>query len=54
MYFINVQTLELEEFFGETPQYAILLHTWESDEVKFKDFTTDLADARTKKEFRKI
>jgi hypothetical protein len=28
---------QLIEFFGEVPRYAILSHTWESEEVTFED-----------------
>ncbi|KAF4918005.1 Vegetative incompatibility protein HET-E-1 [Colletotrichum viniferum] len=40
MRLINVNTLELEEFFGEKiPQYAILSHTWvDGEEVTFQEF----------------
>ena len=41
MRLINVETLELEEFFGRpAPAYSILSHTWESDrdEVSFSEF----------------
>ncbi|KAI1171885.1 heterokaryon incompatibility protein-domain-containing protein [Nemania sp. FL0916] len=41
MRLINVETDELEEFFGDDiPEYAILSHTWESpgEEVSFDDF----------------
>ncbi|KAF3811171.1 Vegetative incompatibility protein HET-E-1 [Colletotrichum gloeosporioides] len=38
MRLINVETLELEEFFDEdTPEFAILSHTWGKEEVSFQD-----------------
>ncbi|KAK7456050.1 HET domain-containing protein [Colletotrichum acutatum] len=38
MRLINVNTLQLEEFFDdETSHYTILSHTWERDEVTFQD-----------------
>ncbi|KAF4931234.1 Vegetative incompatibility protein HET-E-1 [Colletotrichum viniferum] len=38
MRLINVNTLELEEFFDENiPEYAILSHTWGREEVSFQD-----------------
>lgn len=38
MRLINIQTLELEEFFeSEIPPYAILSHRWGSDELNFKE-----------------
>lgn len=39
MWLLNVNTLELEEFFGEkTPRYAILSHTWGQGEVSFVEW----------------
>ncbi len=39
MRLINVETLEVEEFLGDNvPKYAILSHTWGTDEVSFQDF----------------
>ncbi|KAI1103473.1 HET-domain-containing protein [Jackrogersella minutella] len=40
MRLIDVNTLELKEFFGsQTPQYAILSHTWDGDkEVTFQEW----------------
>ena len=56
MRLINVHTLKLEHFQGETkPPYAILSHTWgpTEDEVSFADFP-DLAISRKKVGFEKI
>ena len=38
MRLINVHTLELKEFTGTVPGYAILSHCWTDDEVSYKDF----------------
>jgi hypothetical protein len=39
MRLINVDTLEMKEFFDHSmPPYAILSHTWGSDEVSFQDW----------------
>jgi hypothetical protein len=55
MRLINCKTLQIEEFFGSNiPKYAILSHTWGSEEVSFTEFTTDLKAARLKAGFRKI
>jgi hypothetical protein len=36
MWLLDVETLELHEFFGRNiPPYAILSHTWGSEEVSF-------------------
>ncbi|OJI83058.1 hypothetical protein ASPTUDRAFT_57031 [Aspergillus tubingensis CBS 134.48] len=41
MRLINVDTLNLEEFYGSAPSYAILSHTWGADheELSFRDIT---------------
>ncbi|KAF1849254.1 HET-domain-containing protein [Cucurbitaria berberidis CBS 394.84] len=55
MRLINCTTLQLEEFCGSNiPAYAILSHTWGTDEVSLGDFTLDQAAARTKEGYRKI
>lgn len=38
MRLINTNTLELEDFSGQPPPYAILSHTWEEGEVTYHDF----------------
>lgn len=55
MRLINTLTLELEEFQGHVPPYAILSHTWGDSEVLYRDML-DLGLAREKKAagFRKI
>jgi hypothetical protein len=37
MRLLNAATLELHEFMGEVPYYAILSHRWEDYEVTFQD-----------------
>ncbi|KAI1770026.1 HET-domain-containing protein [Hypoxylon cercidicola] len=56
MRLINVNTLELEEFFGtKTPPYAILSHAWGEEEVTFQDWGRRGDNAiRSKKGFSKI
>ncbi|GLA40016.1 hypothetical protein AnigIFM63309_007621 [Aspergillus niger] len=41
MRLINVNTLKLEEFYGDVPRYAILSHTWGADheELSFREIT---------------
>ncbi|KAJ2897138.1 uncharacterized protein MKZ38_004956 [Zalerion maritima] len=47
MRLINVDTLELELFFGDnTPPYAILSHTWEAGEVTFQDWQNPQESSR--------
>lgn len=54
MWLINASTLELEEFIGtEIPKYAILSHTWEEQEVSFKDMRSR-RKREAKKGFAKI
>jgi hypothetical protein len=53
MRLINCETLKLEEFFHpDIPKYAILSHTWGSDEVTFADLHQ--APATTRYGHRKI
>lgn len=41
MWLINVKTRALEEYFGnKIPPYAILSHTWEEEEVSYKQYMT--------------
>ena len=57
MWLLNVDTLELEEFIGNNiPPYAILSHTWGSEEVSFSEMkkTKYRKYARLKKGFFKI
>ena len=37
MRLLKTRTLQLEEFVGQPPPYAILSHTWEQEEVTFQD-----------------
>jgi hypothetical protein len=54
MRLINVRTYALEEFYDASiPLYAILSHTWEAEEVLFKDME-NLEHAKDKRGFRKI
>jgi hypothetical protein len=54
MRLINCKTLELEQFFNpDIPDYAILSHTWGSDEVTFAD-ALHQAPATARSGYRKI
>ncbi|KAK4445331.1 het domain-containing protein [Podospora aff. communis PSN243] len=54
MRLIDVETLELSEFFGSSiPRYAILSHCWGVEEVTFQDWQ-DLDKASRKRGFPKI
>jgi hypothetical protein len=37
MRLLHTDSLELEEFLGEVPRYAILSHTWEEKEATYQD-----------------
>lgn len=53
MRLLNATTFKLEEFFDENlPQYAILSHRWQEDEVSFQDMQNGIATAKAG--FRKI
>lgn len=54
MRLINTNTLELREFFGATPRYAILSHTWEEEEVSLQEMKDRAPSLATKKGYRKI
>lgn len=55
MRLLNVQTLELKEFFdSQIPPYAVLSHTWGDEEVLFQDMCNLNAAVTKKKGFRKI
>ncbi|KAI3398806.1 hypothetical protein diail_8497 [Diaporthe ilicicola] len=56
MRLIHVHTYQLHEFLGNSstcPNYSILSHTWEDEEVSFQDIQ-DLELARRRKGFNKI
>ena len=52
MRLINTRTLQLEEFLGWIPEYAILSHRWMGDEISFPDFHDP--DVRQSSRFAKI
>ncbi|KAK2601641.1 hypothetical protein QQS21_004791 [Conoideocrella luteorostrata] len=55
MRLINVESMQLEDFIGDVPQYAILSHTWADDEVTLHDVAHLGDDAKAqKKGFVKI
>jgi hypothetical protein len=54
MRLINADTYELEEFFdNRIPPYGILSHTWEDEEVTFRDIQ-DIEGAKKIKGFIKV
>jgi hypothetical protein len=54
MRLLNVNSLELEEFIGDSvPQYAILSHTWTTEEVTFQGWT-NRSTRQKKKRYSKI
>ena len=53
MRLLNTRTLELTNFIGEHPRYAILSHCWDAEEVLFSDLC-NIEDARKKRGFSKV
>jgi hypothetical protein len=53
MRLLNTRTLELTNFVGEHPRYAILSHCWDAEEVLFSDLC-NIEEARKKRGFRKV
>jgi hypothetical protein len=54
MRLLNVNSLELEEFIGDSVhKYAILSHTWATEEVTFQDWASP-ATREKKKGYSKI
>ncbi|KAF4831912.1 Vegetative incompatibility protein HET-E-1 [Colletotrichum tropicale] len=54
MWLINVDNLQLEEHLNPTVSYAILSHTWGTEEVSFQDFRNLTDVVRGKAGFPKI
>ena len=54
MRLLNCRTKTLDEFAGSTPQYAILSHTWDVDEVVFDNLNERNTDHTTMKGWYKI
>ncbi|KAH8590635.1 heterokaryon incompatibility protein-domain-containing protein, partial [Bisporella sp. PMI_857] len=54
MRLLSTKTLQLTEFVGEIPYYAILSHRWEDEEVLFEDIRTPPEYGRKMKGYRKI
>jgi hypothetical protein len=55
MYLINTSTLKVQEFFdADVPRYAILSHTWESEEITFQEMMTPTSATYNKKGYHKI
>ncbi|KAK3380532.1 heterokaryon incompatibility protein-domain-containing protein [Lasiosphaeria ovina] len=54
MRLVDTKNLKLEEFVGDNvPKYAILSHTWDSEELSFSD-TSNLDEAMRKSGFAKF
>lgn len=58
MRLINTKTLQLEEFFNtpkaERPGFAILSHTWGTDEVSYQDMLSNTRAVKKKLGYQKI
>ncbi|KAF3007419.1 hypothetical protein E8E13_002943 [Curvularia kusanoi] len=53
MRLLHARTLELTNFVGKRPPYAILSHCWDAEEVLFSDLS-NMAEARKKRGFDKV
>ncbi|KAF5341397.1 hypothetical protein D9758_012251 [Tetrapyrgos nigripes] len=53
MRLLNTETLQMKEFLASIPPYAILSHTWDKEEVTFRDMQ-DLDIAKSKAGFAKV
>ncbi|KAI6080344.1 heterokaryon incompatibility protein-domain-containing protein [Hypoxylon rubiginosum] len=55
MRLINTRSGELHEFFGDQiPEYAILSHTWEKDEVSYHEWMNQSVSTKDKAGYKKI
>lgn len=54
MKLINVDSLDIEEFFGKTPPYAILSHTWGDEEVTYQEWRDVRCNIIHKAGYKKI
>jgi hypothetical protein len=47
MRLLNTRTLELDEFIGDSiPEYVILSHTWESEEVSYQEMQAGVGKSK--------
>ncbi|KAK7455258.1 hypothetical protein VKT23_011130 [Stygiomarasmius scandens] len=53
MRLLHTETFQLREFFTDIPQYAILSHTWDKEEVTFQDLQ-DLSAVQRKSGWKKV
>jgi hypothetical protein len=55
MRLLNLETLRLEEFYSNIPDYFILSHRWGEDEITYRDITTlSISELEQKKSWPKI
>lgn len=54
MRLINTKTITVEDFWNDTPVYAILSHTWETEEVTLQEMQARNGCVKRKKGFKKI
>ncbi|KAL0931269.1 HET domain-containing protein [Colletotrichum truncatum] len=54
MRLLNTRTLKLQEFASHAPAYAILSHTWGSEEVVYQEMVHDSPQTQLKEGYRKI
>ena len=54
MRLLDTATLKFQEFYGEIPDYAILSHRWEEEEITFKQLENLSPDVEKMKGFQKV
>lgn len=55
MHLLNLETLRLEEFLSDIPDYFILSHRWGEDEITYRDITTlSISELEQKKSWPKL
>jgi hypothetical protein len=54
MRLIHTKTFQLEEFYGQPPEYAIISHTWGPEEATFQDWHGNLELMKLRKGHQKI
>src|SRR5450756_1928963 len=54
MWLLGTKTLDLTEFIGDLPKYAILSHTWGPEEVPFKAMRKNVRPFIGKHGYRKV
>ncbi|THU75723.1 heterokaryon incompatibility, partial [Dendrothele bispora CBS 962.96] len=54
MYLLNTRTLTLKIFYTNIPDYAILSHTWDKEEVTFQDLQNRVKEKELEAGWKKV